>query len=83
MLGVQKYAKIEGGPVLPFDNQLNGSLLMTLPEAAIYLRISVSGMRRLQQGRHIPFVKVGGVIRFLKSDLIAYVQKQRVEPIDK
>ncbi len=67
------------------DNQPNGSSLvielLTISEAAEFLRISVSGMRRLQQGRHIPFFKVGGGIRFAKGDLLSYLAQQRVESI--
>ena len=55
--------------------------LLTVPEAAGFLRISVSGMRRLQQLRRVPFVKVGGSVRFTKSDLESYVAKNRVEAI--
>ena len=55
--------------------------LFTVPEAARFLRVSVSSMRRLQQGRRLPFVKIGGCIRFSRSDLAAYVQRCRVESI--
>ncbi len=68
-----------------FDNQSNGSAptmeLLTLRETAGFLRISASGVRRLQQGRHLPFFKVGGSIRFAKSDLLSYLARQRVGPI--
>ena len=55
--------------------------LLTITEAAKLLKISVSGMRRLQQRRLIPFFKVGGTIRFAKSDLLAYLRKHRIEPV--
>jgi len=55
--------------------------LLTVAEAARLLRISVSGMRRLQQARRIPFVKVGGSVRFNTRDLVAYVRSNRVEAI--
>jgi hypothetical protein len=32
--------------------------LLTIPEAAELLKISVSGMRRLKQRRRVPFIKV-------------------------
>ena len=70
---------------LLFDNQSNGSAptieLLTPREAAGFLRISASGIRRLQQGRHLPFFKVGGSVRFAKDDLLSYLARQRVEPI--
>jgi excisionase family DNA binding protein len=55
--------------------------LLTIPEVAKLLRISVSGVRRLQQQRHIPFFKVGGGIRFTRSDIAAFLQKRRVNSI--
>jgi len=70
---------------LLFDNQLNDSAsaidLLTTSEAAGFLKISASGVRRLQQGRHIPFFKVGGSIRFAKSDLASYLARRRVESV--
>lgn len=79
-------ANIVGDPVLLFDNNSSGSHLdidlLTIDETAELLKVSASGVRRLQQGRRLPFHKVGGSIRFAKSDLVAYLQKQRVEPID-
>ncbi len=55
--------------------------LLTIPEAAEFLRISASGMRRLQYGRQVPFFKVGGTIRFAKNDLTSYLARQRVGSI--
>jgi excisionase family DNA binding protein len=55
--------------------------LLTIPEAAELLKISVSGMRRLQQRRRISFIKVGGSIRFARQDLLSFVQKNRAEAI--
>jgi excisionase family DNA binding protein len=55
--------------------------LLTVAEVAEQLRISVSGVRRLQQARQLPFIKVGGSIRFFKSDIFAYLKKQRVGSI--
>jgi excisionase family DNA binding protein len=67
---------------LPFDKQPNETRppieLLTTSEAGEFLRISPSSMRRLQQARRIPFFKVGGGIRFAKSDLISYLAQQRV-----
>jgi excisionase family DNA binding protein len=53
--------------------------LLTISEAARFLRISASGIRRLQQGRHVPFFKVGGSIRLARSDLMSYLARQRVD----
>jgi excisionase family DNA binding protein len=56
--------------------------LLTIPEVAELLRISVPSVRRLQQRRQLPFIKVGGRIRFAKSDIALYVAKRRVRSID-
>jgi len=70
---------------LLFDNKPNESrpqiALLTIREAAELLTISVSGVRRLQQGRRIPFFKVGGSVRFAKEDLVSYLARQRVGSI--
>jgi len=55
--------------------------LLTVAESAALLRISMAGMRRLQQRRLVPFIKVGGSVRFAKCDLIAYLRKRRVDAI--
>jgi excisionase family DNA binding protein len=55
--------------------------LLTVAEVAEQLKISVSGVRRLQQTRQLPFIKVGGSVRFFKSDIFAYLKKQRVGSI--
>ena len=82
----KNHASLEGDPVLPFDNSSSGSTpaieLMTVADAAAFLSISKSGVRRLQQGRHLPFIKIGGSVRFAKRDLITYLTQRRVEALD-
>lgn len=56
--------------------------LLTIAEVAEMFKISSSGVRRLQQARHLPFIKVGGSVRFTRSDIASYLAKQRVESID-
>jgi excisionase family DNA binding protein len=56
--------------------------LLTIAEAAKLLTISVSGVRRLQQARRLSFIKVGGSVRFSKTDVISYLERRRVESID-
>jgi excisionase family DNA binding protein len=55
--------------------------LLTIPEVAKYLKVSVSTVRRLQDRRQLPFIKVGGSVRFTKSDIVAYLETLRVESI--
>jgi excisionase family DNA binding protein len=65
---------------MPIDSEPAIDLL-TIPEAAKLLKISVSGMRRLQGNRRIPFIKIGGSIRFARQDVLSFVQGNRVEAI--
>jgi excisionase family DNA binding protein len=55
--------------------------LLTIREAANLLRLSVSGVRRLQRQRRIPFIKVGGSLRFDRRDLGNFLNKNRVQAI--
>ena len=56
--------------------------LLTVAEVADLLKISASGVRRLQQARHLPFIKVGGSVRFSKDDILSYLEKRRVDSAD-
>jgi excisionase family DNA binding protein len=56
--------------------------LLTIKEVAALLRVSVTLVRRLQQGRHIAFIKVGGSIRFHKQDILEYLQQRTVGKIE-
>jgi excisionase family DNA binding protein len=55
--------------------------LLTISDVAELLKLSVSTVRRIQRQRKIPFVKVGGSVRFVKSDLVAYLERRRVSAI--
>jgi excisionase family DNA binding protein len=56
--------------------------LLTIAEVADLLKISASGVRRLQYGRHLPFIKVGNSIRFSKNDILAYLDRRRVGSVE-
>lgn len=56
--------------------------LLTILEAADLLKISVPTLRRLQRQRQIPFIKVGGSVRFSTGDIASYLQRRRVSSID-
>lgn len=81
----KNHAKIGSEPVLLFDNESSDSNLpaelLTISEVARCLKISTSGVRRLQQARKLPFIKIGGSVRFVKSDLVAYLEKMRVDAL--
>ncbi|MFI2232285.1 excisionase family DNA-binding protein [Nocardia testacea] len=53
-----------------------------MAEAAIYLGTGVRFIRRLVAERRVVFYKVGGHVRFKLSDLEAYAQAGRVEPVE-
>jgi excisionase family DNA binding protein len=55
--------------------------LLTIKEVAVMLKTSVSLVRRLQQGRQIPFLKVGGSIRFHKQDILEYLRQRTIDKI--
>ena len=57
--------------------------LLTIPEVADLLKISIPTVRRLQDQQRIPFTKIGGSVRFIRDDVVAYVQQGRVESIGK
>jgi excisionase family DNA binding protein len=56
--------------------------LWTIADVAEFLKLSIPTVRRLQQQRHIAFVKVGGRIRFTKSDIMSYLETRRVRSVD-
>jgi excisionase family DNA binding protein len=56
--------------------------LLTIADVAQLLKISIPTVRRLQQHRKIPFIKVGGRVRFARGDIAAYLEKRRVQSID-
>lgn len=55
---------------------------LTVPEAAAYLNTSVRFVRRLIAERRIAFHHMGRHVRLLVTDLEAFVQAGRVEPVD-
>lgn len=63
------------------DKQQNLIELLTIKEVADLLKISQMSVRRLQQGRHLSFIKVGGSVRFAKSDIIDYLKRNTIAPI--
>ncbi len=54
--------------------------LLKIAEVAEMLKVSVMTIRRLQ-GAQLPFLKVRGQVRFLKHDILQYLEQQRVAPI--
>jgi excisionase family DNA binding protein len=57
--------------------------LFTIDEVAELLKISASSARRLQQSRLLPFIKVGGSVRFAKKDIVELLKRGRVEAMNR
>jgi len=55
--------------------------LLTLPDVARWLCLSRSSIYYLVERRRIPFIRVGGVLRFTRDDIRAFLARGRVEPI--
>jgi len=55
--------------------------LITPDELAEFLKISKSSVYRLVDERKLPFCKVGGSLRFRKSDIDKYLDDVCFEPI--
>ncbi|HUO50177.1 MAG TPA: helix-turn-helix domain-containing protein [Candidatus Paceibacterota bacterium] len=80
---LQKRGKIQRYSVQLVDNpSINSGPLLTVAEAADILRVSSSTIWRLKQSRKIRFYKIGGCIRFLKSDLLSYLEAHAVDVIE-
>lgn len=56
----------------------NGEEYLTIQEAADYLKISVSSMRRLLIGatKEIPTAKIGRLVRIPKSEIEKYLTRK-------
>jgi len=51
--------------------------LLSLKEAANYLTISVSTLKRLIQAKKIPVLKIGRIYRIDKEDLIKFIDENK------
>lgn len=57
--------------------------LLLLKEVAVWLRVSSTTIYRLTESRRLPFIRVGGKLCFLKSDVLAYLAGQRVASVER
>ena len=65
------------------DDNLDGKVeILTIKEAAKFLNIKVSNLRSAVFKRKIPYFKLGALIRFKKSDLVEWLEKSLVQPIN-
>ncbi len=51
--------------------------LLTVPQVAEFLGVSVAFVKKYSAERAIPTIKVGRTSRFREEDIIAYVEKRR------
>ena len=56
--------------------------LLLLKEVAECLRVSPTTIYRLTEKRVLPFIRIGGQLRFQKSDVLAYLAGQRVASVE-
>ena len=56
--------------------------LLTIKEVADFMKVSVPTVRRLQQGRHVPFIKVAGCVRFNKREIILYLKRRTTNLVE-
>lgn len=54
---------------------------LTVDEAAEFLRVSVSYLRKLTSARRIPFRKLGKRCVYARSELRAWADARRVKPV--
>lgn len=59
----------------------SGPELVTLAEAAAVLRVSRTTLYRMVESRLLPFYRVRRTLRFDRADLLSYLARQRVAPI--
>lgn len=64
-------SKVDSIPVISqlFDNQI-----MTVKEAAVFLRVSPKTVYKYSKQGLLPGKTRGGILRFLRSDLVKFVQ---------
>ena len=55
--------------------------MMTVHEAADYLRVSASYLYKLAEGRHLDYYRVGRRLLFNPADLDKWLQAQLVEAV--
>lgn len=54
---------------------------MTTVGAAAYLNVSPHTVRKWVRLRRVPYIKLGGAIRFAPSELERFISQQTVRPV--
>ena len=55
--------------------------VLTIEEAAQFLNLKVSNLRRAVFMKEIRYFKVGALIRFNKADLIEWLEDKLIQPL--
>ena len=53
-----------------------GEVILTIKEVADYLKVTERTIYRLSQAKKIPSFKVGGMWRYLRKDIDAWIARQ-------
>jgi len=56
----------------------HGEQLWSVRDVAHYLQLKPKGIYALVERREIPFVRVSNRLRFLRADVLAWVEENRV-----
>lgn len=67
---------------LKMTKKMSSDEVLTLPEVAAYLKVTERTIYRLAGGKRIPAFKVGGVWRFSRADIDAWIKQQSIEGFD-
>ena len=61
---------------------MNEIQLMTIEEAALFLNLKVSKIRKDIFNKAIPYYKIGSLIRFKKDELTRWLDQKLVSPMN-
>jgi len=67
----------------PATRSLATEALLTVREVAELLRLTPKGIYSLVESRRIPFVRVSNRVRFFQSDVLKWLQENRVPAIER
>lgn len=57
--------------------------LLTVAEVAALLRLTPKGVYAMVEARRIPFIKISNRVRFLQSDVLAWLSENRVPALER
>jgi len=60
---------------------MNNVEILTEKEAAVFLRVSVSTLKRRRSSRQVPYQKNGRLIRYSRTALLRYIEETTIANI--